>query len=102
MSIHINQVLDYLDNHPVCQYADNVESLLEMLHEVYTMHNSIDSEEIREKFRQLRPVLDALSLETADTVFGIVSDLCLEHEQLAFSHGIVVGMLLMTEVRTLS
>lgn len=68
MSIHINQVLDYLDNQRVCQQADNMESLMGLLHDAYCIHNSTDN-------RQLR-----------------------EYEQLAFTQGVVVGMLVMTEV----
>ena len=31
MSIHIDQVLDYLGTHPICRQAENIPSLLEML-----------------------------------------------------------------------
>lgn len=101
MSIHVNEVLDYLDTHPVCQYAQGMDSLMEMLHEVYTMHNSIDSEKMRSLFGQLRPVLDMLPAKTADMLVSLVCDLCMEHEQLAFSQGVLVGMQLMTEVNRL-
>ena len=101
MSIHINQVLDYLDFHPVCQKADNMETLMELLHDVYTQYNSIDSEEIRDLFQKMRETLGALSAEDLDTLFFLVCQLCIKHEQLAFSHGVRVGMQLMSEVNTL-
>lgn len=101
MSIHISQVLDYLDNHPICREADCMESLLEMLHDVYSMHNSIDNEQIRDKFGQLRETLGQLPAETFDAFFALVCDLCMEHEQLAFSQGVLAGMMLMTEVNRL-
>ena len=40
MSVHINEVLSYLDAHPIHSVEVGVESLLEMLHEVYTMYNA--------------------------------------------------------------
>lgn len=40
MSIHINEVLDYLDEQLVCQRADGMQSLMEMLYEAYTVHDS--------------------------------------------------------------
>lgn len=101
MSIHINEVLDYLDAHPIRAYQGGVDSLMEMLHEVYTMHNSIDSEEIRNMFHKLRNLLKMLPPDGVDQVFSLVCDLCIAHEILAFSHGVVVGMHLMTEVNML-
>lgn len=87
MSIHIQQVLDYLDDHPICARADSVNSLLEMLHEIYAMHNCLENEDIRKWFRSLRSWLEPLPRDTQDQFFHIVCDLCLEHEQLAFSQG---------------
>lgn len=101
MSIHIDQVLDYLDYHPVCQYADTMKSLMEMLHDIYVMHNSIDSEKLRSMFSSLHAAVDSLPETDADMLLELVSGLCMEQEQLAFSHGIVVGMQLMTEVNFL-
>ena len=101
MSIYINDVFDYLDTHPVSRYEGDFQSLLEMLHEVYTMYNSIDSDEMHSLFGKLRPILESLSIPQEDQLFSAVCDLCLEHEQLAFSHGILVGMLLMAEVNML-
>lgn len=98
MSIHIDQVLDYLDTHLVCQQADNVGSLMELLHDAYAIHNSADDQAIHAHFRNLRQMLDQIPAEWGDAFFSQVCDLCMEHEQLAFSQGVVVGMLLMTEV----
>ena len=101
MSVHINEVLSYLDAHPIHSVEVGVESLLEMLHEVYTMYNSIDSEERRALFEKLRPIMESLPSGDRDALFSAVCDLCREHEQLAFSQGIVAGMQLMTEVNRL-
>ena len=39
MSIHINQVLDYLDSHLVCRDADKMPSLMAALRDAYTLHD---------------------------------------------------------------
>lgn len=101
MSVHIQEVLDYLDAHPIGGFEGNVESLLEMLHDAYIAHNSIDSEEIHAIFRKLDSYLANFPIGASEELNRLVCSLCMEHEVLAFSHGIVVGMQLMTEVNYL-
>lgn len=101
MPIHIHQVLDYLDTHPIVQETDSMPSLLELLHDVFAAHNSFDSRQLRELFQKLRESLAMLSQAEYDAVFAVVCDLCLEHEQTAFSQGVLTGMLLMSEVNVL-
>lgn len=101
MAIHINEILDYLDDHPVCCHNGGVESLMEMLHDAYIAHNSIDSEKIRSCFQALDSESENLTLNMANQLHSMICDLCMEHEVLAFSHGIVVGMHLMSEVNYL-
>lgn len=101
MSVHTSQVFDYLDSHPVSRYEGDFQSLLEMLHYIYTTCNPVDSDMIRGKFRELGDVLSQLSNDDLNVVSDIVCALCFEHEQIAFSHGLSVGMHLMTEVNYL-
>lgn len=101
MSIHINDVLEYLHFHPICQEADGMDTLLEMLHDIYTSHNAINSDGIRERFRAIRSLLSFLPKEDFDQLFSLVCDLCLENEVLAFSQGVCVGLRLMSEIDTL-
>ena len=101
MSVHYNDVLDYLDEHPIYYYEGSIKSLLELVHEFYTMYNSIDSEALRARFRQLEDILCKLTLKEQDAFFDTVNSLCLESEQLAFSHGVVVGMHMMTDINSL-
>ena len=101
MSICSNQVFDYLDSHPVSRYDGNFQSLLEMLHYIYTTCNPIDSEAIRCGFQNMRTAMEKLSREEQDAVFSCACDLCFEHEQQAFYHGLTVGMHLMTEINGL-
>lgn len=98
MAVHINEVLEYLDTHLVCHRAEGMESLMETLHDVYLLHSRNDREALQEGFEKLRQVLNLLPTEKPDAMFELVADLCLEHEQLAFSQGVLTGMMLMTEV----
>lgn len=101
MSIHTSQVLDYLDSHPVSRYEGDFQSLMEMLHYIYTTCNPVDSEKIRERFRHLEKILEPLSFDEENEVSNLVCSLCWEHEQIAFYHGMAVGMHLMTEINAL-
>ena len=101
MSIHINDVLEYLDAQRVCQKAENMESLMEMLHYAYTQYNIVDNEEIRALFARLRKIWEPVSMKDADEMFSIICELCMAHEVLAFSHGVCAGMTLVAEVNRL-
>jgi len=101
MSVHINEVLDYLDIHPICCHNGTIYSLMDILLDVYKMHNRIDSQELRQLQHTLQHYIGTLPDADSKQVFRILSQLCMEHEQLAFSHGIVVGMHLMSEVNML-
>ena len=101
MSISAIQVYDYLDTHPVSCHEGDFESILEMLHRTYTESNPISNEKIRQGFQQVSHLLERLTNEESDTVFYTVCDICLEYEQLAFSHSLTVGMHLMTEINGL-
>ena len=102
MQITLQQVLDYIDAHPLRLHNGNFTSFLDMLHYVYTESNPIDTEEIRAEFSELRPILNMLPGEEADALFGLVCDLCLQFEKTAFAHGITAGLYLHTELSTLS
>ena len=77
------------------------QGLMEVLRDAYMTYNSVDTAEIHEKFGTLRAMLPGLSPERFDELFNLVCDLCLDHELLAFSQGVAVGMDLMTEVNRL-
>ena len=101
MSVHLSQVYEYLDTHPVSKYEGDFASLLEMLHYIYTTCNPVDSARIRQDLLQLAEILKPLSIEEDDAVSNLVSSLCYEHQQIAFYHGLTAGMYLMTEVNGL-
>lgn len=71
-------------------YGD-AESVLDILYGHYIEHGNIDSEKIVNQFAALRALVN-LPPQEYDPIFYIVSDLCMEHEQLAFSEGLRMGM----------
>ena len=101
MSIHLSQVYDYLDTHPLSRYPGNFQSVLEMLHYIYAECNPIDNEAVRAALREFDCLTEKLTLTENDEVFDVVTRLCWEHETAAFSHGIHVGISLMTELNGL-
>ena len=46
MSIHIDEVLDYLDRNLVCQRSEDMPSLMAVLHDVYAGNSSGSEAEI--------------------------------------------------------
>ena len=72
MAVHINEVLHYLEKHFGDKNIENVDSAMKILYDAYYVHNCVDGEE-----------------------------LCRERELVAFSQGVLVGMLFMTEVNWL-
>ena len=101
MAVHLQDIFDYLDVHLARDHADSAASLMQMLHEVYTANYTVDTQKIRDMFRQVSDIVDMLPGENGETLFFLVCDLCMEQERTAFSHGVAVGMQLMSEIRVL-
>lgn len=72
MAVYVHEMLDYLDVHPVRNYQGTADMLLKMLCRLYAEYNT-------------QPPVD---------------DCRLSGEELAFAQGILVGMHLMSELRT--
>ena len=101
MAITINQVLDYIDTHPLCFHDGDFASVLDMLRTVYMESNAADIMEIQADFSSLRSVSEKLSPEERELLFQNVRSLCLQYEKTAFAHGIAIGLYLHTELSTL-
>ena len=71
MSVSVHEMLDYLDVHPVRNHKGDAETLLKMLLDLYSQYNIIS-----------------------------LGEESLQGEELAFAQGILVGMHLMSELRT--
>lgn len=98
MSVHISEVIDYLDAYPLCCYEGSLCSFMEMLHNAYTQYNFIDSEKLKDFYIQLEKMEKRMTAEDIEEIDHLVSKIAMEHEILGFTHGIRLGMLLMTEI----
>ncbi len=95
MQHYIKALQDYCKRNPL-NHGD-AESVMEFLYWHYAEINPIDNRKIRDSFAKLRQQYPHLSLEKFDPIFTTVSDLCVEHERLAFLEGLRLGVTLMTE-----
>ena len=101
MSIHIDQVLEYLDSKRICQTHSTMESLMEGIHEAYLRSYTVDETRIRALFDQLRQTWEPSSPRQFDALFCCVCDLLAETELQAFSQGVHAGMVLLTQLNQL-
>lgn len=101
MHTYISHLKTYLASHRPKYGDDNTHSLLEFLWRTYTEYNPINSQAIKDHFASLRTTFNKLSADGADCLFDTVCSLCAEHERLAFSEGIRVGMRLTVELYAL-
>ena len=101
MALSSAQILDFLENHSIRKHNGDFNSLLEMLHYIYTASDPVSNDTLHAHFQKVEKILQQLSSEQADTLFSAIRKLCTEYERGAFSHGIAVGMLLMTELNAL-
>ncbi len=96
MQNYIKSMQDYCKQTPLTHRE--AKSVMEFLYWHYAENNPIDNQEIRNSFAKLRRQYPHLSLEEFDPIFTTVSDLCAEHERLAFLEGLRLGVTLMTEL----
>ncbi len=96
MQKYIKALRDYCKRNPLNH--GNAESVMEFLYWHYAENNPIDSKKIRDGFAKIRQQYPHLSMQKFDPIFTTVSDLCVEHEHLAFYEGLRLGVTLMTEL----
>ena len=77
----------------------DAQSVMNLLYWTYTEYNPIDEQKLRDGFAKLRLQFPDLSLQEFDPVFNTVSDLCIDHERLAFYEGLRLGVTLMQELK---
>ncbi len=98
MQRYLQVLLDYYKQNPP-NHGD-AESVLDLLYWHYAEFNPIDNQKIRDSFASLRKQYSHLSMQEFDPIFTTVSDLCAEHERLAFLEGLRLGVVLMQELST--
>ena len=96
MNPYLKSLQDYYKQNPP-NHGD-AESVMELLYWHYAENNPIDNKKIRNSFAKLRQQYSHLSMLEFDPIFTTVSDLCLEHERLAFLEGLCLGVTLMGEL----
>lgn len=96
MNHYLKALQDYCKRNSL-NHGD-AESGIEFLYWHYAENNPIDSRKIRDGFASIRQQYPHLSMQEFDPIFTTVSDLCVEHERLAFLKGLRLGMTLMTEL----
>ena len=87
---------DYCKQNPP-NHGD-AQSVMNLLYWTYTEYNPIDDLKIKGCFAKLRNHFPELDLQQFDPIFITVSDLCVEHERLAFMEGLRLGVTLMQEL----
>lgn len=94
----IHRFLSYLQENPL-QYEDaDIHNLCEYLWQCRTDLCPIDNEKIRAGFDALDACFAPLGFDARNAVFSLASDLCQEHERLAFAEGIRLGAQLILEL----
>ena len=75
------------------------QTVMNLLYWTYAHYNPVDEQKLRDGFAKLRSQFPHLSLQEFDPVFDTVSDLCIDHERLAFYEGLRLGVTLMEELK---
>ncbi len=96
MQKYLDALQDYCKQNPL-NHGDT-ESVMELLYWHYSEFNPIDNQKIRDSFRKLRSQFPDFSMKDFDPIFTTVSDLCEEHQRLAFYEGLRLGVTLMKEL----
>lgn len=96
MEKYIKALQEYCKQNPLNH--GGADSVMELLYWQYAESNPIDNEKIRNGFAKLREQYAYLSLQEFDPIFTTVSELCVEHERLAFLEGLRLGVTMMTEL----
>lgn len=79
------------------QPADG-ETVMNMLYEYHSEHQTYDNEQIRADFHALYEQMHGMPLKEIDNVIYAVCDLCRDHELAGFIEGIKIGFHLFHEL----
>ncbi len=75
------------------------ESVLEMLYEYHSEHQTYDNEQIRADFHLLYQQMNGMPLKEIDKVIYPVCALCRDHERSGFIEGVKIGIRLAEDIR---
>ena len=81
------------------QPAD-AETVMNMLYEYHSEHQTYDNEQIRADFHALYEQMHGMPLKEIDNVIYAVCVLCRDHELAGFTEGVKIGIRLAAEIAT--
>ena len=73
-------------------YADNAESILEVLFDAYNESSGFDNTAIKADFEELYRLMNGKPLKEIDEIIYVVCTLCRDHEKAGFIEGIKIGI----------
>ena len=98
MNPYIQNLKTYLATHPPNYGYPDANTLLDMLYCCYSEYNPLDNRAINDGFKKLNHFLDRFTVQECDPVLDTLSDLCQQHEHVAFNAGVQVGIRLAAEL----
>lgn len=85
------------ENQPDYPYED-IHTLLELFGSYYIMCNPIESDEIKNQFYTLEPIIKSLSRRREHRLIHTIRDICEVYKRISFQEGIRVGAQLIMEL----
>ena len=80
----------------------NGDSVLAMLYEAYSECNQMEDVQIKAAFEELYHQMNGMELHEMDWILDPVCSLCRSHERAGFVNGILLGVKLLEELKTMT
>lgn len=94
----MNEIIEALQEYVRQKPPVDCESILEMLYEYHSEHQTYDNDQIRADFHLLYQQMNGMPLKEMDKVIYPVCDLCRDHERSGFIAGVKLGFHLFCEL----
>ena len=91
MNIKIQELREYLSEHPVIRERSEVEPLMEVIYKFYIETNGPDDGKLKECFENIWQYTDSLPFSNRDAISCTVVELAAEQERKAFLDGLQAG-----------
>lgn len=98
MKSYFNILKTHIEANPPNYGDGDIQSILEMLWNIYCQRNQLDSEQIKTGFSELYQHMKDVAIPDMDGVIDTVCTLCWEHEKAGFVEGIKIGVRLKDEL----
>ena len=96
MNPYIEKYKEHLKLFP--REGEDFSSVLDVLHYYFALEHSVDNGAIRAGFGDAGGILEKMSFEDNNRIFGAIVHLCEEHAKQGFMEGIRVGISLALEL----